>query len=124
MSDSDQLHPACSARIDTTALRHNYAILKQTAHGAKVLALLKANAYGHGLISVAEALPDADAFGVARIGEAVQLREAGISNRIVILGGIQHPDEWLMVDRLKLDIVIHQIEQLKTCRDFCSGLTA
>lgn len=122
--NTDLIKPACLARIDTRALRHNYAVLKQKAQGAKVLALLKANAYGHGLLSVARALVDADAFGVARIDEAVRLREAGIKNRIVILGGVQTLDEWRVVDRLGLDVVIHQEEQLLACQDFCAGLSS
>lgn len=122
MPISTPLQPACLARIDTIGLRHNYAKLKQHAKQAQVLALLKANAYGHGLLTIAKALPDADAFGVARIDEAIQLRAHDIPNRIVILGGLQHAQEWLIADKLKLDVVIHQSEQLQACEDFCSGL--
>ncbi|MBT8142560.1 MAG: alanine racemase [Gammaproteobacteria bacterium] len=119
---SPPVEAACSARINTAALRHNYARLQKMAKGVKVLALLKANAYGHGLLNVARALPDADAFGVARLEEAVWLREAGIEQRIVILGGVHTPYEWRVVDRMQLDVVIHQLSQLQACEDFCSGL--
>jgi alanine racemase len=122
MTTDNDITTACQARIDTSALRHNYVFLKQKANGAKVMALLKANAYGHGLLQTANALADADAFGVARLDEAISLRDAGFNNRIVILGGVQKPQEWRIADRLKLDLVIHQEQQLQACMDFCSGL--
>ena len=52
------------------------------------MAIIKANAYGHGLVRVAQALPAADAFGVACLDEAISLREAGFDRRIVLLEGL------------------------------------
>ena len=56
-----------TARIDTEALRHNLAVVRSSAPGSKVMAVVKADGYGHGLERVAQALSDADAFGVAAI---------------------------------------------------------
>jgi len=69
--------------IDRKALQHNFNQVKQLAPNAKVMAVIKADAYGHGIVRVAETLKDADAFGVACLEEAQQLRDSNIQNRIV-----------------------------------------
>src|SRR4029077_20021436 len=76
------------AVIDTHALRHNLRTIRERARGARVMAVVKANAYGHGLIPTALALADADAFAVARLEEGLALRAAGISRPIVLLEGV------------------------------------
>jgi len=73
------------ARIRSSALRNNLERVRAAAPGAPVLAVVKANAYGHGLEHVANVLASADAFGVARVSEAVRLREAGIETPVVVL---------------------------------------
>ena len=73
------------AVIDTRALRHNLRTIRDRAKGARVMAVVKANAYGHGLIPTALALADADAFAVARLEEGLALRAAGITQPIVLL---------------------------------------
>lgn len=66
------------AEVDLDAIRHNYRLARRQAPGAKAAAIVKANAYGHGAVAVARALePEADAFGVACIEEALELRAAG-----------------------------------------------
>ncbi len=66
-------------------LRHNYQILKEM-HGGKLLAVVKADAYGHGAVRCAFALADlADGFAVATIDEGIRLRESGITHPIVLL---------------------------------------
>jgi alanine racemase len=75
------------AIIDLAALKSNYRYLKQQSGGNRLIAVVKADAYGHGAVEVARALPDADAFAVAAVGEAVALREAGIRQKILVLGG-------------------------------------
>ena len=65
------------AVIDTHALRHNLRTIRERARGARVMAVVKANAYGHGLIPTALALAEADAFAVARLEEGLALRAAG-----------------------------------------------
>ena len=74
------------ALINAGAIRHNFQVLKKRAAGCKLMLVLKANAYGHGMVQVAQLLPDADAFAVARVGEGVKLRAVGISQRVVVLG--------------------------------------
>ncbi|MDO4640154.1 MAG: alanine racemase [Neisseria sp.] len=90
------------AEIDLNRLRNNYRALKQI-HGNKLLAVLKADAYGHGAVRCAIALSDlADGFGVACVEEAVELRKAGIENPIVLLEGVFEAAEYEMVDRYDL----------------------
>ncbi|HEX4591176.1 MAG TPA: alanine racemase, partial [Gemmataceae bacterium] len=67
-----------SVTIDTAALRHNLQVIRRFAPKSRIIAVIKANAYGHGLVAVARALDAADAFAVARISEALVLREAGV----------------------------------------------
>jgi alanine racemase len=83
------------ALIDLEALRSNYRLARELAGGRKTLAAIKADAYGHGAVACARALQDeaADAFGVACIEEALELREAGITTPIVLLEGFFDADE-------------------------------
>jgi alanine racemase len=76
------------------------------------MAVIKANAYGHGLVGVARALREADAFAVARVEEALALREAGLDNDIVLLEGVFHAEHLPLAASLGLDVVVHSPEQL------------
>jgi alanine racemase len=76
------------ALVDSAALRHNLGTIRAYAPGAKVMAVVKANAYGHGLVSTALALADADSFAVARLEEGLALRAAGVRAPIVLLEGV------------------------------------
>jgi alanine racemase len=78
-----------------------------------VLAVIKANGYGHGLVTVAHTLQAADGVAVARIEEALQLREAGIGGRIVVLGGFVHADEVQAGFESGLEFVVHDIRQVE-----------
>lgn len=78
------------------------------------MAVIKANAYGHGAVAVARALPESDAFGVACLAEAIELREAGIAKPIVLLGGVFDSAEWRDVEHYGLQAVIHAEEQLES----------
>jgi alanine racemase len=95
------------ARVDTHALRSNLALIRAAAPGRKVLAVIKANAYGHGLVPVALALATVDAFAVARIEEAGALRAAGITQPIVLLEGILNAGQLAEAAHLQLELVIH-----------------
>lgn len=105
--------PAAVAVIRPAALRNNLERVRSFAPGCPVLAVVKANAYGHGLIEVAGLLDGADALAVARLEEAGQLRAAGIGKRIVVLGGCLSADEMQLASRLRLDVVIHSPEHLE-----------
>lgn len=101
------------ARIDLAALRHNYALARDT-HGGRALAVIKANAYGHGAVPCAHALQGlADGFAVAFLGEAIALREAGITAPILVLEGAFDPDDWLQAAEQRLWMVVHQASQLE-----------
>ena len=101
------------ASIDLAALLHNLQQVRAAAPNSKVLAVLKANAYGHGLLKVAEQLKDASAFGVARIDEALMLRAGGIVKPIVLLEGFFHADELPQVVASNLQVVVHHSSQVK-----------
>lgn len=103
---------ALKATIHSTALKHNFQIIKQKVKPAKILAMIKANGYGHGIISVAKILKEADAFGVACIEEALKLREAGIQNRLVLMEGFFTEEELDDILRFQLEPVIHNRSQI------------
>ena len=101
------------ALIDLAALRSNY-LTARTLHGGRALAVVKANAYGHGAVPCAQALAEiADGFAVAFATEAFELREAGITKPILVLEGCFDPDELLAAYKSNLWVVIHQESQLR-----------
>ncbi len=104
--------PAAYAVLNLEAVQHNLAKVRQYAPQAKVMAIMKANAYGHGLLRIAEQLPNADAFAVARLDEGIILRKAGFTQRIVILGGFTCKEELDQLLLLDLDVVIHNFDQI------------
>ncbi|WP_454734423.1 alanine racemase [Cupriavidus pauculus] len=103
------------ATIDLDALRHNYRTLR-TLHGGRALAVIKADAYGHGAVRCAQALSQgavqADAFAVAFVAEALQLRAGGITAPILVLEGAFDADELRQAHQAQLWTVIHQPAQL------------
>ena len=101
------------ATVDRNALRHNLAQVRRCAPTSRVMAVVKANAYGHGIVPVAKALISADAFGVARLGEALALREAGLGNPIVLLEGVFSVEELAAAAEHGLELVVHSFEQLE-----------
>src|SRR5579871_2956859 len=100
------------ARVDSSALRANLQVVRACAPGRRVMAVVKANAYGHGLVSTALALADADAFAVARLEEAIALRAAGLKRRIVLLEGVFNAEQLAEAGHLELDMVVHQELQI------------
>lgn len=106
-------YPRARIQIDLKALCHNFSVLRQGANQASVLAILKSNAYGHGLTRVAKALKEAEGFGVACVAEAIQLRRAGVTQKIVLLEGCLIAEEYIIAAQYQLDVVIHQAIQLR-----------
>lgn len=104
------------AVIDLDALRHNLQVTRRVAPYSKVLAVIKADAYGHGAVVCAEALgPRTDGFGVATLDEALELRTAGVRHPVVLMAGFFEADELPTLSEQRLDPVIHspwQVEQL------------
>lgn len=103
---------AALATIHLGALRRNLARVRERVGAAKVMAVVKADGYGHGLERVARALSNADAFGVASLGDGLRLRAAGIGKRIVVLSGPDEAADLSEFRRLQLDAVIHHESQL------------
>jgi alanine racemase len=101
------------AIIDTHALRHNLTVIRARAPGARVMAVVKANAYGHGLISCAQALTGADAFAVARLEEGLALRAAGIEAPVVLLEGVFSCAQLGEALAQRLELVVHEFEQIE-----------
>jgi alanine racemase len=99
--------------IDLAALRHNAAVARQAAKGRKLLAAVKADAYGHGMATVARALRDrVDGFMVATLGEGEALRQAGITQRVLVLQGVMSQTEARRAARRFLEPVFHHASQI------------
>lgn len=101
-----------SANIHADALRHNLGVLRAMAPGSRVLAVVKADGYGHGLERVAKALSTADAFGVACLSDAERLRAAGHLQPIVWLSGFSAPEDLPRLRQLNVETVLHDASQL------------
>lgn len=106
------------AIIDSSALRNNLNVVRHRAPRSKVMAVIKANAYGHGIVPTARALIGADAFGVARLAEALALRDHGLGQPIVLLEGAFARDELDAAAKNGLEIVVHSFEQLALLKEW------
>ena len=113
------MNTVISADVNSSALKHNLSIVHEKAPKSRVMAIVKGDAYGHGAVNVAKFLESADSFGVARLGEALELRHGGIDAPIVILEGVLDVNELRLTAELNLDLVVHskhQIDLLNTHR--------
>lgn len=106
------------ARIHLHHIQRNFSLAQQHAPGARVVAVIKANAYGHGAVRVASHLSQADAFGVASIEEAIALDDAGIRQPVLLLGGVFEAEEWEIVAQRGFQAVIHNQAQLESLLDY------
>jgi alanine racemase len=113
--------PMVSATIDTGALRHNLERVRGWAPRSRVMAVIKANAYGHGLIAVARALEGADSFAVARVDEGMTLRNAGIGKRTVLLEGVFDRTQLDAAASAGFELVVHTTEQIDLLREAGAG---
>jgi alanine racemase len=100
------------ACIDLAALQHNLNQVKKLAPESRVMAIAKANAYGHGLLLCSQVLEQADAIGLLDLSEAISLRKAGISQPICLLEGFFSADEIPQIINNNLEPVIHSPWQL------------
>jgi len=110
------------ASIDLSAIRHNYLVARRHAAipggQVKAWAVVKADAYGHGLMRVANALREvADGFALLEIEAAVALRDAGFRQPILLLEGFFDPEELPVCAEYGLTIAIHRLEQLRVIRE-------
>ncbi|MBL8484710.1 MAG: alanine racemase [Rhodocyclaceae bacterium] len=102
-----------SASIDLRALRHNYLLAKSRAPGTRALAVVKANAYGHGLMRAARALDGvADGYALLEIEDAVRLREAGIREPILLLEGAFDREDVHTALHYGFELVVHETRQI------------
>ncbi len=101
------------AEISCSALQHNLAVVRRHAPLQKVMACIKANGYGHGALEVADALHDADGLAVARLSEAIRLREHGDTRRILMLEGVLDAGELGVAAAHDCDLVVHSLYQLE-----------
>ena len=94
--------------IDLAALTHNVAVVRRHAAGARMMAVVKADAYGHGLVAVAPTLAaHADALAVARLDEALRLRAGGVRGPVTVLEGVFDVEGLQLAARLGLELVVH-----------------
>lgn len=101
-----------TATIHADALRYNLGALRDKARGSRVMAVVKADGYGHGLERVVRALADADAFGVAALADAERIRAAGPTQPVVLLSGFDAPEDLPQLQRLNVETVVHHHVQL------------
>ena len=97
---------------DLSAIQHNFDLVRELAPNSQIMAVIKANAYGHGAVVVAKALSSASALAVNRVSEAVQLREAGVSGDICLLSGVMNREDLNLASIYELQVVVHSEHQL------------
>lgn len=103
-----------TAILSTENLLHNLQVIKDKVKPAKIIAMVKANAYGHGIRSVGMRLDGhADMLGVACIDEALVLRKAGVKTDILLAEGVFEPGELLIAATEKLHVVFHSKIQME-----------
>jgi len=112
LTNSDGPYRNVNIRIDLASIRHNLKCVKSFAPKSKIIAVVKADAYGHGMISVLPALREADAFAVATIEEALTLRRSGERKPILVFQGFR--TEKQLSDCVSGDLwpVVHDDHQL------------
>ncbi len=100
--------------FDGAALRHNLGIAKQHAGPARLWSVVKANAYGHGLMRAVDALVDvADGFALIELENAIALRESGIRQPLLMLEGFYSPDQLPLFAEYGLTTVLHSLDQIR-----------
>jgi len=108
---------AC-ADINREALQHNLNVVRRLAPHSKIMAVIKANAYGHGIEQVARALNSADSLGVARISEAMDVRYAGCDKPVVLLEGLMRSNELGIASMYNLELVVHREDQVAALEQY------
>lgn len=101
------------AHIDLKALRHNLAVCRAAAPQSRIWAVIKADAYGHGMGHCAAALDDADGFAVARVQEALGLRAIGVNKPLLILEGVVNETELGASRSMQVELTVHSGRQFE-----------
>ena len=102
-----------TAIIHSNALSHNLSVARQATPDREVFAVVKANAYGHGIERVFEAFQSADGFALLDIAEARRLRDLGWTGKILLLEGLFQADELEACSELQLDFTVHNDAQIE-----------
>lgn len=123
MTNISDLYDRAAAVVDLSCISHNLDIVRQKAPGKKIIAMVKSNAYGHGIVRVSEHLiaEGADYLGVAFVEEGVMLRKAGIKAPILVTGAFLKPQikEYLLND---IDITVSSITALEEVEEVAKAL--
>lgn len=121
-------HARAWATIDLQALRANLSLVRTTNPNCSLVVVVKANAYGHGLIAVASALRSQlrgrDCFGVATLDEALALRRAGITEPVLLLDGFVTAAELELIVQHGFHFVVHALYQVEILQAYCAGAKA
>lgn len=107
-----------TATVSKSALRHNLAQVRRISPHSKTIAMVKANAYGHGLVTVAKTLADSDALGVASIEEALLIRRAGVRTEIILMEGFFREEELPLIQSHQLTFVVHHWAQIEALKNY------
>ncbi|MCK8046784.1 alanine racemase [Shewanella sp. 1CM18E] len=107
------MKPFPRAEISRQALKNNLARLHELAPSSKVMAVVKANGYGHGLLNVAQCLDNADGFGLARLEEALALRAGGVNAKLLLLEGFFRPADLATLVEHDIETVVHHESQIE-----------
>ena len=102
-----------SATIKASALAHNLGVARKCAPNSKVWAVVKANAYGHGLVAAARAMEGADGYAMLDFEEAIRLRLQGVKKPILLLEGFFKSQDVALLAEYDLTPVVHNIEQIE-----------
>lgn len=105
------------ASIDLSALTHNLTVVREYVPRSRIMAVIKADAYGHGLLPTANALKTADGFALLALDAAISLRESGFQQPILLLEGFFSTQELALFEQYQLSAVIHHSEQLAMMLD-------
>jgi len=103
---------AAKVTIDLDALKHNFKQVQKYSANSNIMPVIKANAYGHGMLQVADALGEADGFAVAQINEAIALREHGITKPISVLQGFEDSAQLRLMIQYNLRPAVSQLWQI------------
>jgi len=109
-------HPVI-ASVNLSALKHNCQIIKNSAPNSKILAVVKSNAYGHGIVPITHTLDapnePVDAFGVSWLNEAIKIKESGVNKPLLLLKGVITTEEMQLADDYGFGVVVHNFHQLE-----------
>lgn len=109
-----QVQERAYAILSSANLLHNFSVIRKYARNSKIIAMVKANAYGHGLVQVARILADAgaEALGVACIEEAIILRSHGITTEIILLQGVYNAESLIVAAEHGFTLIFHNEQQI------------